>query len=158
MKKITLIFLLIIISSCKQGNEPYSMYGLLIEEFVHSNGMLKDQIDENFSNENLINDKSSQLYHNSTTEYLNYLDRTYSELINKIKDPHDYNGELSDIELVNSFFFNGEEYNEKATEFVSKLENYRTEISNLIVNKNLVKRVLSELNTDYVLNRERKEI
>ena len=76
MKKITLLFLLIIISACKQENESYSMYGLMIEEFVHSSGMLKDQIAENISNDSLINDKSAQLYHSLTTEYLKYLDNT----------------------------------------------------------------------------------
>jgi len=157
MKKITLLFLLIIISSCKQENESYSMYGLMIEEFVHSSRMLKDQIAENISNDSLMNDKSAQLYHNLTTEYLKYLYNTYSELINKIEEPTDYNGELSNKELINDFFFNGEKYNEKATEFISKLESYRTEILKLIDNENLEKRVRSELNTDYIQNREAKK-
>lgn len=157
MKKITLLFLMIIISSCKQENESYSMYGLMIEEFVHSSGMLKDQIAENISNDSLINDKSAQLYHSLTTEYLKYLDNTYSKLINKIKEPTDYNGELSNKELINDFFFYGEKYNEKATEFITKLENYRTEILKLIDNENLANRVRSELNTDYIQNREAKK-
>lgn len=157
MKKITLLFLLIIISSCKQENESYSMYGLMIEEFGHSSRMLKDQIAENISNDSLMNDKSAQLYHNLTTEYLKYLYNTYSELINKIEEPTDYNGELSNKELINDFFFNGEKYNEKATEFISKLESYRTEILKLIDNENLEKRVRSELNTDYIQNREAKK-
>jgi len=157
MKKITLLFLLIIISACKQENESYSMYGLMIEEFVHSSGMLKDQIAENISNDSLINDKSAQLYHSLTTEYLKYLDNTYSELINKIEEPTDYNGELSNKELINDFFFNGEKYNEKATEFITKLESYRTEILKLIDNENLTNRVRSELNTNYIQNREGKK-
>lgn len=133
------------------------MYGLMIEEFVHSSGMLKDQISENIANDSLINDKSAQLYHSLTTEYLNYLDNTYLELINKVEEPTDYNGELSNKELINDFFFNGEKYNDKATEFITKLESYRTEILKLIDNENLANRVRSELNTDYIQNREAKK-
>ena len=59
--------------------------------------------------------------------------------------------------MINDFFFNGEKYNEKATEFITKLESYRTEILKLIDNENLTNRVRSELNTNYIQNREGKK-
>ena len=133
------------------------MYGLLNEEFVHSSEMLKAQIVENLVNEKLINDELAKSYDSLTTEYLNYLNETYFELTNKVIDPANYDGELSKKEFINEFFFDGEKYNEKATEFISKLEKYRTEILELITDKNLEERVSHILNTDYVLNREGKK-
>ncbi|TBN04053.1 hypothetical protein EYD45_08570 [Hyunsoonleella flava] len=168
MKLIKFLLLLTIVYSCKTDsktdlkpdsdvNETYTMYGFLIEEFVHSSTMLKDQIAENLSNDKLLNDDTTQTYHSLTTEYLKYLDSVYWKLFDKINDQYDYNGELSNKELINEFFFNGEKYNEKATKFISKLESYRTEILKLITDKNLAERVRRELNTDSVQNREAKK-
>ncbi len=136
------------------------MYGLLNEEFVHSSEMLKTQIAENLSNKKLINDKSAKLYDSLTTKYLKYLDNTSSEVINnpKIEQPTNYDVEFSKKEYINEFFFDEEKYNQNGTEFISKLEKYRTDILELITDKNLAKRVRSELNTDYVQNREGKKI
>ena len=147
MKRIIFLLLLIITYSCKQESENYYMYGLLNEEFVRSSAMLKEQIAANLVNEKIINDKSAKLYDSLTTEYLKYLDKTYSDLVNKIEDPTYYGGEFSKNEFTNVFFFNGEEYTPKSTEFISKLEKYRTEILKLIINKNLAERVNAELNT-----------
>lgn len=158
MKKIKLLFLLIIISSCKQENESYAMYGLMIEEFVHSNAMLESQILNNISNDFLINDNSAQLYHSLTTQYLAYLDNVYLELIRKIESPTNYSGEISNKEFINVFFFKGEKYNEKATEFIIKLDSYRTDILKLIDNENLANRIRAELKTDYIQNREGEKI
>ncbi|TYC08433.1 hypothetical protein ES677_14475 [Bizionia gelidisalsuginis] len=160
MRKITFLVLLVIASSCKQENEPYSMYGLLNEEFVYSSEMLKVQIAESLSNDKLINNESAKVYDNLTSEYLAYLDRTYSELINhpKIEKDRSYDGEFSKKEYINDLFFIGDEYNEKGTEFISKLEKYRTEILKLIKDRNLTKRVNATLNTMYIQNREGKKI
>ncbi|WP_299436667.1 hypothetical protein [uncultured Maribacter sp.] len=159
MRKITFLLLLVITSSCKHENEPYSMYGLLIEEFVQSSEMLKTQIAENLANEKLKNNQLAKSYDSLTTEYLKYLDKIYSELINnpKIEQPPNYDGEFSKKEYINEFFFDGEKYNQKGTEFISKLEKYRTEILKLITDKKLAERVNIILNTDYVLNREGKK-
>jgi len=160
MRKITFLLLLVIASSCKQANEPYSMYGLLNEEFVYSSEMLKVQIGESLSNEKLINNESAKVYDNLTSEYLAYLDKTYSELINhpKIEKDRSYDDEFSKKEYINDLFFVGDEYNEKGTEFISKLEKYRTEILKLIKDGNLTKRVNVTLNTMYIQNREGKKI
>lgn len=100
------------------------------------------------------------MYDSLTTEYLNYLGNVSSKLINnpKIEQPSNYDGEFSKKEYINEFFFDGEKYNQKGTEFIIKLEKYRTEILELINDKNLAKRVRSELNSNYVQNREGKKI
>jgi len=157
MNKLTLLLLLVITYSCKQENEPYSMYGFLNEEFVYSSEMLKVQIAENLTNEKLINNKSAIAYDSLTSEYLNYLDQTYSELFEKIEMPVDYNGELSEKKYVNELFFIESKYNEKGTEFISKMKKYRAEILKLIKDKNLAKRVEGTLNTMDIQNREGKK-
>lgn len=134
------------------------MYGLLNDEFSYSSKLLKDQIIENLSQASLASDNSAIRYHNLTEEYLVYLDNTYSKLLKKVDNPTNYNEEFSNKELINNFFFNGEHYNDKATEFISKLEAYRTEILKLIENENLANRVISELNIDYIQNREGKKL
>lgn len=161
MRKITFLLLLVIASSCKQETDPYSMYALLTEEFVYSSEMLKVQIAESLSNDKLINNESAKVYDSLTSEYITYLDKTYSELITnpKIEKDRSYDGEFSKKEYINDLFFAGEdEYNEKGTEFISKLEKYRTEILKLIKDKNLAKRVNATLNTMYIQNREGKKI
>ena len=160
MKKLLFLFLLVITYSCKQQKESNIMYGFLNEEFVFSSEILKVEISENLKKDKIINNKSAKLFNSLTTEYLKYLNQIYSELTNnpKIKEDSSYEGELSKKEYSNKLFFIGEEYSEKGTEFVSKLEKYRTEILKLIENKNLVKRVNISLNTDYILNREAKKI
>ncbi|MFS4483452.1 hypothetical protein ACKGJY_10570 [Hyunsoonleella sp. 2307UL5-6] len=157
MKKINFLLLLIITCSCNKENESYSMYGLLNEEFIHSGEMLKVQIAENLMNDKLINNELARSYDSLTTEYLVYSNAIYSELINKVTDPGNYDGELSKKEFINEFFFDGEKYNANATEFISRLENYKTEILELITDKNLERRVRLELNTDYVQNRKAKK-
>ena len=160
MRKITFLLLLVIASSCNQENEPYFMYGLLNEEFVYSSEMLKVQIAESLSNDNLINNESAKVYDNLTSKYLAYLDKTYSELIShpKIEKDRSYDGEFSKKKYINDLFFIGDEYSEKGTEFISKLEKYRTEILKLIKDRNLKKRVNTTLNTMYIQNREGKKI
>ena len=156
--KNSLLVLFILVTSCKKSSETYSMYGLLNDEFTYSSRLLKEQISENLSQESLASDSSAILYHNLTDEYLVYLDNTATELLKKIDNSPDHNEELLNNELINKFFFNGEHYNEKATEFISKMETYRTEILKLIENQNLAKRVITELDTDYILNREGKKL
>ncbi len=160
MKKILILILLVIIYSCKQENESNVMYGFLNEDFVFSSEILKVEISENLKKDKIINNKSAKLFNNLTTEYLKYLNQTYSELTNnsKIKEDWSYEGELSKKKYSNELFFIGEKYSKKGTEFISKLEKYRTEILKLIENKNLAKRVNISLNTNYVLNREGKKI
>ena len=160
MKKLLFLFLLIIAYSCKQQNESNIMYGFLNEDFVFSSEILKIEIAKNLKKDKIINNKSAKLFNNLTNEYLKYLNQTYSELTNnpKIKEDPTYEGELSKKEYSNNFFFIGEKYSKKGTEFISKLEKYRTEILKLITNKNLAKRVNITLNTDYVQNREGKKI
>ena len=135
------------------------MYGLLKYEFGYSSEMLKTQITENLSNEKLLNDKSAKLYDSLTTEYLKYLTNTELELVNnpKIEQRLNYDGEFSKKEYINEFFFDGEKYNQKGTEFISKLEKYRTEILELINDKNLKNRVSNILNTYDVMNDEGKK-
>jgi GldM N-terminal domain len=159
MNKLTilLLLLLVITYSCKQENEPYSMYGFLNEEFVYSSEMLKVQVAENLTNEKLINNESAIAYDTLTSDYLNYLDKTYSELFEKIEIPADYNGELSKKKYVNELFFDESNYNEKGAEFISKMVKYRTEILNLIKDKNLAKRVEGTLSTMDIQNREGKK-
>ena len=159
--------------SCKQANEIndedsktdllansdktdiYAMYGFLHQEFIYSSSLLKEQISELISNEKLTNDQNAQLYHQLTNEYLEYLEYVYSDLINnpKIAKEEFYDGEYSKTDYINEFFFDGEKYNQKASDFISKLEKYRSEILKLINHENLAKRVSGELNTDYVVNR-----
>lgn len=158
MKKITFLLLLVITYSCKKENEPYTMYGLLNEEFVYSSEMLKVQIAETLANDKLTNNKSAKSYDSLTTQYLSYLDKIYFELINKIENPTNYNGELSEKEYVNELFFIGDKRNKKGTEFIFKTENYRTEILKLVNDKNLEKRINGTLNTMDIQNREGKRI
>ena len=158
MRKITLLLLITITFSCKQENEPYSMYGLLIEEFIQSKEILKTQIAENLSSEKLINDEVAKSFDSLTSEYLNYLETTHLELTSKVENPKNYDSNLFKKNLVNDFFFDGEEYNQKGTEFISKLETYRADILELISNENLANRTRSILDTRYVQNREGKKI
>lgn len=159
-KNILLILLLFSFFSCKKESETYTMYGFLNEEFVLSNSILKKQIQENLSNSKLVNDKSAELYHNLTTEYIEYLESVYSELISnpKIGEEEFYDGELSKKEYINSFFFNGEKYNDKSLEFISKLKNYKTEILKLISDEHLANKMRDLLNIDFIMTREGKKI
>ncbi|WMI70097.1 hypothetical protein [Mangrovimonas sp. YM274] len=133
------------------------MYGLLIEESIQSTELLETQISEILKDEKLIEDEVAKSYDSLTTEYFKYLRKTYTELIGNIEDPTNYNGEFSEKEPINEFFFNGEKYNLNGAEFISKLENYRTDILELIIDENLAKRVRKELNTDVVQNRDGKK-
>jgi len=160
MRKISFLLLLAILSSCEQKNDSYSMYGLLNEEFAHSNGMLKAQIAENLKHEKLINDKLTKSYDSLTTRHLRYLSETYMELLNNvgIDQIYDYEGELSKIKYINEYFFDGENYNKNGIQFISKLEKYRAEILILIKDKNLKKRVSSVLNTDFITTRDAEKV
>lgn len=160
MKKITFLLLFVILYSCKQENESFSMYGILNDEFVTSREILKIQIEENLTSKKLINNESAKTYDDLTSEYLNYLDKTYSEIINnpEIKKPDNYHGEFSKKEYINDFFILKDNYNKKGIEFISKMEKYRTEILKLIKDKNLAKRAKETLNTMYIRNHEGMKI
>ena len=73
------------------------MYGFLNEDFVFSSEILKVEISENLKKDKIINNKLAKLFNSLTTEYLKYLNQTYSELTNnpKIKEDSSYEGELS---------------------------------------------------------------
>lgn len=160
MKKTTFLLLLVITYSCKQENDPYFMYGLLNSEFDNSSEILKVQIAESLLNDKLINNESVKKYDSLTTEYIKYLDKTYSDLISspKIKKDENHDLEFSKIEYINDLFFAENEYTEKGTEFTSKMNNYRTGILELIKDKNLAKRVKLTLNTKNIRNGEGKKI
>ena len=160
MKKITFLLLLVITYSCKQENDPYFMYGLLNSEFDNSSEILKVQIAESLLNDKLINNESVKKYDSLTTEYIKYLDKTYSDLISspKIKKDENHDLEFSKKEYINDLFFAENEYTEKGTEFISKMNNYRTGILELIKDKNLAKRVKLTLNTKNIRNVEGKKI
>ncbi|GGG46679.1 hypothetical protein [Bizionia arctica] len=159
MKHILFLLSFVILYSCKTdskaelkaGSEEsfaYDMYGLLIEEFNANNEIMKEQISDILYNKNLIEDNNAKIYDSLTTQYVAYLDNTYSELINHPKtDPSYYGGELSKIEYTNNFFFNGEDYSETGTEFISKMDNYRTEILKLVKDQNLKRRINNMLTT-----------
>nr|WP_321230903.1 hypothetical protein [uncultured Psychroserpens sp.] len=160
MKKIAFLLLLVITYSCKQENDPYFMYGLLNSEFDNSIEILKVQIAESLLNDKLINNESVKKYDSLTTEYIKYLDKTYSDLISrpKIKKDENHDLEFSKKKYINDLFFAENEYTEKGTEFISKMNNYRTGILELIKDKNLAKRVKLTLNTKNITNVEGKKI
>ncbi|SFZ95199.1 GldM N-terminal domain-containing protein [Flaviramulus basaltis] len=134
------------------------MYGLLNEQLVEFNEILKAQISENLKKDKLTENESAKLYHTLTKEYLMYLDGIYSQLINnpKIEIPTDYEGEISKKEYSNDFFFNGEKYSENGAKFISKMENYRIEILKLVRDKNLGKRINVTLNSTDITGRNGK--
>ena len=150
---------MVITYSCKQENDPYFMYGLLNSEFDNSSEILKVQIAESLLNDKLINNESVKKYDSLTTEYIKYLDKTYSDLISspKIKKDENHDLEFSKKEYINDLFFAENEYTEKGTEFISKMNNYRTGILALIKDKNLAKRVKLTLNTKNIRNGEGKK-
>ncbi|TWO32839.1 hypothetical protein E1J38_008210 [Seonamhaeicola sediminis] len=97
-------------------------------------------------------------YDSLTTEYLNYLSRTYYHLLNnsRIVDPSDYEGELTKVEYVNNMFFIKDNYSEKGKEFVAKMNNYRNEILKLIKDENLKYRINGILSSEDILIRNGK--
>ncbi len=151
---------MVITFSCKKENDPFFMYGLLNSEFDNSSQILKIQIEESLLNDKLINDESAKKYHSLTTEYINYLDKTYSELISSsnIQKDENYDIEFSKKEYINELFFTENEYSKKGNEFISKMNNYRIGILELINDENLTKRVNLTLNTNNIQDHEGKKI
>ncbi|MGJ8594225.1 MAG: hypothetical protein ACSHXF_16870 [Aquaticitalea sp.] len=171
MKYIKILLLFIFIHSCKtdtkpelqtdtERNDTFAMYGLLMEEFNYSNGILREQLTDDLTEKKLNEIHSVKIYDSLTKQYLNLLDQTYSELINSanIQDQTNYFGELSKKSYVNDYFFVGSDYSESGTEFVSKTENYRNGILELVTNKNLAKRINGILDTKDITNREGKQV
>src|SRR5690606_36563031 len=118
MKYIKILLLFIIIYSCKTDsktelqtdsdrNDTFAMYGLLMEEFNYSNGILREQLTENLTDKKFNEIHSVKIYDSLTKQYLNLLDQTYSELINSanLQDQSNYFGELSKKNYVNDYFF-----------------------------------------------------
>ncbi|WP_298556006.1 hypothetical protein [uncultured Algibacter sp.] len=160
MKKITFLSILILVFSCKKEEQPYFMYGLLSEEFIQSSEIVEIQVSENLYNNELIKNKSARVYDSLTKEYLNYLEKICTDLVDnkKIIDPTDYEGEVSKKEYSNDFFFTKETYSKKGIEFISKTEKYRIEILKLVKDKNLKKRINGVCATMDFRTRNRKKI
>ncbi len=160
MKKITILLLLVMIFSCKKENDPYAMYGILNSEFDDSCQLLKVQISETLLHNKLIDNQTAKTYDSLTTQYLKYLENTYSELMSspKIEKDGTYDGEFSKTEYINDLFFDHGEYSEEGMEFVSTMEHYRTEILELIQDKHLEERVYLTLNTAYIQDHKGKRV
>lgn len=159
MKK-PFFLLLIIIFSCQQENESFVTYEFLHQEFEYSTRTIRSQIAENLKKEKLIKNELANVYDSLTSQYLDYLDKTYSELLNDLKPEYYENShkQLSKTKFSNELFFVNYEYSEKGADFVSKMKNYRIEILKLVDNENLEDRINFLLQTKDVTTRNAKKI
>lgn len=159
MKKILFLVFITILISCKE-DEKNIMYGFLQEQFYDSSNILRDQISETVVNKNFTDKIHVKEYDSLTKQYLLYLEGTYSDLTNqlKLKNSNILSNELSKIEYGNDFFFDGEYYSKKGTEYITQMEKYRTEILNLVEDKNLRKRINLILKTSDYINRKGENI
>jgi len=159
MKKIIFLVFITILISCKE-DEKTIMYGFLQEQFYDSSNILKNQISEILISNNFTDKIQVKEYDSLTRQYLLYLENIHSDLTNliKIKNSTISANELSKIKYGNDFFFDGENYSARGTEYITQMETYRTEILNLVDDKFLRKRIDLILKTSDKVNRDGENI
>lgn len=84
-----------------------------------------------------------------SNEFNAYLDEVQQELTSKLEDPTNYE-KMDSRDAGDHYFFKGEKYTEKGTEFVSKIENYRNKVLEILGpngNPAIIKSVNKRFNT-----------
>ncbi|WP_196888294.1 hypothetical protein [Aureivirga sp. CE67] len=158
MKFFKISLLLLIFCACNTNKEESSKYSndfyiyqLLDEEISYTNNILKNQIENKLNQGNSLNNKGLKTYDKLTKEYLNYLEKTISELENSVKSAvsqEKYFDEINKSSYVNNYFFSNNDYSQKGSEFISKTTKYRNQISLLIKDENFLKKLEVTLGTE----------
>ena len=167
MKNFILILITLLVSCKKRESkicnestkEPYVMYEFIYRDCIKSTEFLNEKIQKTLKNEKISSNKDAIQYHKVTNQYLTYLNTTLEKLINITnqteKDLYK-NCEILDNKYVNEYFFSDK--NDNSIVFISKLNEYKSEILKLELEDNFKKRFSSELNTDLGYFRDGKKI
>jgi hypothetical protein len=167
MKRIILIFTLIIIS-CKPNdktdqkdrNQTYAMYGIMVGKYGLSSELLQKEIYATVNKFDLVENKESRIYDSLTVQYYKYLEKVFHQIeeITAVDLPGDYIGELSNKKHVNNLFFIKDNYSNLGMEYLSKREEYKNQILNLVKDNSLAFRTSKFLNNDNETVRDGEEI
>jgi hypothetical protein len=167
MKRIILIFTLIIIS-CKPNdktdqkdrNQTYAMYGIMVGKYGLSSELLQKEIYATVNKFDLVENKESRIYDSLTVQYYKYLEKVFHQIeeITAVDLPGDYIGELSNKKHVNNLFFIKDNYSNLGMEYLSKREEYKNQILNLVKDNSLAFRISKFLNNDNETVRDGEEI
>jgi hypothetical protein len=167
MKRIILIFTLIIIS-CKPNdktdqkdrNQTYAMYGIMVGKYGLSSELLQKEIYATVNKFDLVENTESRIYDSLTVQYYKYLEKVFHQIeeITAVDLPGDYIGELSNKKHVNNLFFIKDNYSNLGMEYLSKREEYKNQILNLVKDNSLAFRISKFLNNDNETVRDGEEI
>lgn len=139
-----ILFLALTISGCnskdktnnKDRNETYAIYGIMVGKYSSSNVLLQNEIYATINKFDIVENKEARIYDSLTVRYYKYLE----SIFHRIEDaamfdlPTDYTGELSNEKLINDLFFERDNSSSLGKEYLSKREEYKTQILNLVKN------------------------
>lgn len=128
----------------------YDMIQLSISDSKNQILQIEDHINHNFYNEAQNITLKLQEYDSITKKYIKFIDNIIEDLT-----PKDYTPSiLSRSDIPDAYFFNGENYNSKARNYISETEKYRTKILTFTEDYFLRSRLSLTLNTSDILSTE----